>query len=102
MHCSCEAMGDDDSRLAGAQAAEALKPVGFGPGIHRARRLVENDDWSAAQKRPGERDSLPLANAQFRAAGEPFSQQIAIALRQAGDRLVGSSIAAGRSNGARY
>ncbi len=69
---------------------EAFEPVGFGPRIERAGRLVENDNRRASQKRARECDALPLTNTQFRATGKPTSQQCLLFLRQTRNDLFGA------------
>ena len=65
-----------------ASCAETFEPVCFGPWIERARRLVENDNRRAPQKRARERDALPLTDAELRPAGEPTAQQCLFFIRQ--------------------
>ena len=72
-----------------AERAEAREPVGLGPGVHGAGRLVEGDDRGLAQEGAGQGDPLPLAHAQLRAALEPVPQQLIIAPGQVSDGLVG-------------
>ena len=70
--------------------AKTLEPIGFGPRIERAGRLVENNNWRASQKRARECDALPLADAEFRAACEPTAQQCLLLVRQTRNDLRGA------------
>ena len=42
-----EAMGDDEGRSPLGELAESAEPIGLGPWVHRARRLVEGDQRDA-------------------------------------------------------
>src|SRR5437868_15328829 len=88
MHRGGESVRDDDRGAANRESAEPLEPISFGPWIERARWLVKNDDWRAPQKRTRECDTLPLANAELRAAGKPTTEQCLFVLWQARNNLI--------------
>src|SRR5215218_5705890 len=90
VHGSRETVRDDDRCPPDCQFAEALEPVGFGPGIERARWLVENNDRGLSQKRASECNALPFTNAQFGATGKPAAEECLFLLRQTRDDLFGA------------
>src|SRR5205085_12011154 len=98
MHRGGEPVRDNDRCAANRESTKPLEPISFGPGVERARRLVENDDWRAPQKRTRERDALPLADAQLPAAGKPMTEQCLFVLWQAGNDLVSAGCAKCRVN----
>src|SRR5215212_2260118 len=87
VHCCREPVRNDDRRPPDCQFAKAREPVGFGPGIERARRFIENNNWSTSQKSASECDALPLTDAQFSATGEPTTQECLLLLRQTRNSL---------------
>src|SRR6185437_11230253 len=56
--------------------------------IERARRFIEDNDWSATQKRTREGDALPLTDAEFRSADEPAAEQRLFLPGQTRDNLL--------------
>ena len=56
-----EAMRDRDRRPPRGEAVERLLHLPLGPGVERARRLVEHQDRRVAQDRARDRDALLLA-----------------------------------------
>jgi hypothetical protein len=87
-HGGGEAVGDDDDGATRGQQAEPVQPVLFGPRVHGAGRLVQEQDGRLAAKRARQRDALPFAAAEFRPARKPLAEQVLIALREPGDDLV--------------
>src|SRR5436190_2360363 len=88
MHRGGETVRDDDRRAAGGELPEALEPVSFGPGVERAGRLIENNNWRTPQERASERYALPLADTQLSTTGEPAPKQRLLVLRQTRDDLL--------------
>jgi hypothetical protein len=68
-HRGGEPVGDEKSRATRAQRSEAAEPVGFSPGIHGARRLVEHENRRVPHERAGERDPLPFFTTELGAVG---------------------------------
>src|SRR5215212_8421709 len=87
VHCSRQPVCDDDRCSTYGKFTEPFEPIGFGPGIQRTRRLVENNNRRTAQKRPRERNTLPLTNTQFSSTSEPMTQECLFLLRQMRDDL---------------
>src|SRR5213079_142421 len=84
-----EAVRDHDGGAAPRYGVKPLQPVAFGPRVHRAGRLVQEDDGRVSEEGAGQRDALPLAPAQLRAAVKPSPQRVFIAAGQARDNLIG-------------
>ena len=63
-----EPVGDDERRAAVQQAAQRALDLPLGADVDRARRLVEDQDPRVGEQRPCERDELPLAEREPRAA----------------------------------
>ena len=61
-------MGDDDRRPAAHHGLVAVDDPALRFGVERRRRLVEHQDRRVRQKRARDRDPLPLAGRQRRAA----------------------------------
>ena len=97
-HRGGEPVGDEKSRAAGAQRSEASEPVGFGPRIHRARRLVEHENRRLAHERAGERDPLPFSTTELGAVGKRSAKQALVSVGKTTDDLVGSSRFGCRAN----
>ena len=83
MHGGREPVCDDDRRTSICEFAKSLEPVCFGPRVEGARRLIENDDWRAPEKRACKRDALPFTDAELCAAREPPSKQRLFSISQA-------------------
>ena len=56
-----EAVGDDDRGAAFCVRTKPLKPVGFGPRIQCACRLIQENDRGLPEKGPGQGKLLPFA-----------------------------------------
>jgi hypothetical protein len=59
---------DHERRAAGGEPVDRGHDQPFRSDVHRARRLVEDQDRRIAQERPGQRDALPLADRQPQSA----------------------------------
>ena len=70
---------------AGGEAPEAVQPVGFGPGVHGAGGLVQDQQGRLAEESAGKGDALPFADAQLGSVFKPFSQQMIVAVGQTAD-----------------
>ncbi|PRX48061.1 hypothetical protein B0I32_14117 [Nonomuraea fuscirosea] len=62
----------------------------LGAGVEGGGGLVANKQVSVAVEAPGHSDALPLAAGQLATVLEAAIQQGAVAVREAGDDLVGS------------
>src|SRR4029078_5889025 len=69
-----EAMRDEEHRAAAEEVAHPREEVMFGARVERGGRLVEDDEWSVSEERPGERDALPLADRNVLTAHEIRTQ----------------------------
>src|SRR5262245_3409982 len=58
---AARAVGNEEHRTRLHQTLERLEDHGFGLQVHRARRLVEDEDGGIPQKGARQRDALPLA-----------------------------------------
>ena len=63
-----EAVGDDDRRAPGQQAAQAGLDAALGVQVDVRRRLVEHEDARVGDERAGEGEQLALAGRELRAA----------------------------------
>src|SRR5688572_23619591 len=63
-----EPVRDDEHRASGEQALDGLLDESLALGVERRRRLVENQDRWVGEERAGDRDALPLATGEARAA----------------------------------
>ena len=81
------------------ELADVLEHVPLGLGVERAGGLVEHQDLRVAHEGAGERDLLPLADAQLLAVLEPLAEQRVVAVAQAADDLVGAGVAGGGLDG---
>src|SRR6185503_10192828 len=90
MHRGGEAVRDDDDRSVTRGGAKARMPVVFGPGIERARRLVEQQDRRRSSEGPCKGEALPLAGAEIGTAIEHFADAGVITIRQPVDEFRGT------------
>ena len=63
-----KAVRDDEGRAANHEAIERIEDHGFGFGINRGCRLVEDEDRRILEKRARDGDALPFAAGKLRAA----------------------------------
>src|SRR5262245_36510264 len=76
---------NDEGRSAAHQSFHGLHNPAFGFHIHRAGRLIEDENGSILEKRAGQRDALALAAGQSHAS---LAHKRLVAFRQAGDEIV--------------
>src|SRR5215211_5551768 len=79
-------MGDHEGGAPMHQSGHRLHDHGLRLHIHGARWLVEDEDRGVLEECPGERDALALASRETHASLPDLG---VVALRQAGDELVG-------------
>jgi hypothetical protein len=79
-----EAMRDQQDRASGREFAYAIEELVLRARVERGRRLVQDDEGSAAEKGASQRDALPLADGQLLPALEDGAQHGVIALWQRG------------------
>ncbi len=72
---SSQSMTDQNRHTPLSEFVKPLEQFRFGLGIHRAGRLVENQDLRIAKDGPGERYFLPFPDAQFMPAVEQLAEQ---------------------------
>ena len=72
-------MGDHERRAADHQPVERVEDDRFGLRVDRRGRLVEDQDRRVLEERARDRDPLPLAAGQLRAA---LAEQRVVPLRQ--------------------
>src|SRR5882724_3829515 len=82
VHRRGKTVSDYDGRAPGSQAAKAVEPVSFAPGIERTGWLVKDHDRCPPQERPGQRNALPFASAQLHTAHKPLPQKAVVSRRQ--------------------
>ena len=87
-----QAVGDDDRRASGEQAAQARLDAPLRVEVDVRGRLVEDQDARVGDERAGERDELALAGRQLRAA---LADGRLVAVLEALDELVGADGAGG-------
>src|SRR5207302_4012336 len=80
-----EPMGDDESRPAAHRLTKAEADPGLRRGVHRRRRVVEDEDPRIDGERAGDRDPLALTARQRDTA---LADHRVVALRQPLDELV--------------
>jgi hypothetical protein len=76
-----ETVRDYDGGPISRQNAETIKPIGFGPGVQRARRFVENHKLRSSKKSPSESYALPFSDTKLSAVGKPRPQMGAVTFR---------------------
>ena len=65
-------MGDDKAGAAAHQPEQGFLDPQLGPGIHAARRLVQDEDGGVGENGAGYREKLPLPWLRFPALSERF------------------------------
>ena len=85
-------MGDDEGGAALAQGVERAFDLGFGLGIERARRFVQDQDRRVFQDGAGDGDALAFA---ARERGAALANHELIAARLLGNEVVGFREAGG-------
>ena len=80
-----EPVRDDEHRAAGEQSVDRLLHESFRLGVERRRRLVENEDRRIDEQRARDREALPLAARQARAA---LAEHRVVAVGQRHDEVV--------------
>src|SRR5579883_1988966 len=94
-----EPVGDEQGRLAGAQARQVMEELGFGRRVQGRRRLVQDEDLGIPHEGAAERDPLPLAPGELLSFVEPAAQAGRQALGQGADDPVGAALARGSLDG---
>ena len=87
-----KAMTDQDSSPIRGKLTEILKNRILGFGIQRTGRFVQNDDLRVAQKYPGQRNLLPLADAEFLTILKQFAEDCFVAFGQPADNVIRSRV----------
>ena len=85
-----KAVSNNNGRASLGQFLEAPERIRLGPRVHGAGGLVQDDYLGSTIERSGQGDALPLTNTELGAPLKPVTQHVLVALRQAGDDLVGS------------
>ena len=98
MHGRCEPVGHDESSSVAHELTELSEPLIFGPGVHRTRWLVKDDDGSVPVEGSRKGHALPLSAAQICAPLEPLSELVVVAVRKGLDKLVRQSLAGGMTH----
>src|ERR1041385_5761035 len=89
-------MCDEDDGSSFSPPAQSPQPFRFGPGIHRARGFIQQDNRRFAYECAGQTQPLPFADTQLGSFFKPVSQQIVVSVRQTVDEIFGSCLAGGR------
>ena len=78
-----QAVGDGDHGAVAGELRQGREGAPLGGGVEGRRRLVEHDDGSVLEQRPGDGDALALAAGQVRAArAEPGAPALGQALHE--------------------
>ena len=80
-----KSMGDDEGGAAVHQFFDRFHDRGFGRGIERGGRLVEQQDGRVFQKSARDADALSLADAEMSAA---FADRAVVTVRQAANEFI--------------
>src|SRR6266850_800487 len=89
-HRSGKAVRNNKSGASGGEVAKPLQPVSLGPWVHRAGRLVEDQDWRVPYKCSRKRQPLPFADAQLDALIEPVAEEIFVAVGKPANQGIGA------------
>src|ERR687892_798080 len=90
-----EAMRDQEHRAALGELSHLDEQVPLSAGVEGRGRFVEDQEAATAVERPGECETLPLANRELVAAMELESQAGVIAIRQPAEERVGAGLLRG-------